>query len=69
MILNHLYGAVDKPELKVVDVFMFRLRKKLSAVSGGEKFIDTILSRGYIMRDTVGISNNEIEAFTQVTAA
>ena len=69
MILNHLYGQVDEPLLKVIDVFIFRLRKKLSAISGGQNFIDTIWGRGYIVQDTVGTSDNEVEAVTRISAA
>src|SRR3954463_3370552 len=30
MFLNHLYGGMDEPELKIIDVFVCKLRKKLS---------------------------------------
>ena len=29
MFLNHLYGGMDEPELKIIDVFICKLRKKL----------------------------------------
>jgi len=35
MFLNHLYGGMDEPELKIIDVFICKLRKKLSAATGG----------------------------------
>jgi two-component system cell cycle response regulator CtrA len=50
MFLNHLYGGVDEPELKIIDVFVCKLRKKLSSATGGEKFIDTVWGRGYVLR-------------------
>jgi len=51
MFLNHLYGGVDEPELKIIDVFICKLRKKLSSASGGEIFIDTVWGRGYVLRE------------------
>ena len=50
MFLNHLYGGMDEPELKIIDVFICKLRKKLSA-TGGEKYIHTIWGRGYVLRE------------------
>jgi len=51
MFLNHLYGGLDEPELKIIDVFVCKLRKKLSSASGGENFIDTVWGRGYVLRE------------------
>ena len=51
IVLNHLYGGMDEPELKIIDVFICKLRKKLSQVSGGESYIDTVWGRGYVLRD------------------
>lgn len=51
MFLNHLYGGVDEPELKIIDVFICKLRKKLSSATGGEIFIDTVWGRGYVLRE------------------
>ena len=42
MFLSHLYGGMDEPELKIIDVFMCKLRKKLAAVSGGAEYIETV---------------------------
>ena len=33
MFLNHLYGGMDEPELKIIDVFICKLRKKLANAS------------------------------------
>ncbi|MCV2876832.1 response regulator transcription factor [Rhodobacteraceae bacterium XHP0102] len=51
MFLNHLYGGMDEPELKIIDVFICKLRKKLSEASGGENHIETVWGRGYVLRD------------------
>ncbi|MFP1645676.1 response regulator transcription factor CtrA [Pontitalea aquivivens] len=51
MFLNHLYGGMDEPELKIIDVFICKLRKKLAEVTGGENYIETVWGRGYVLRD------------------
>ncbi len=51
MFLNHLYGGMDEPELKIIDVFICKLRKKLSVATGGENYIETVWGRGYVLRD------------------
>jgi len=51
MFLNHLYGGMDEPELKIIDVFICKLRKKLSEATGGETNIETVWGRGYVLRD------------------
>ena len=56
MFLNHLYGGMDEPELKIIDVFICKLRKKLSAATGGENYIETVWGRGYVLRDLPGSS-------------
>ena len=69
MIMDHLYHGANQPALRIVDVFVCKLRKKLSALSGGETFIDTIRGRGYVMRDIVAMSENEVRAVTHRAAA
>ena len=54
MFLNHLYGGIDEPELKIVDVFICKLRKKLSAATKGTNYIETVWGRGYVLRDPAG---------------
>ena len=54
MFLNHLYGGMDEPELKIIDVFICKLRKKLSVATGGENYIETVWGRGYVLRDPQG---------------
>jgi two-component system cell cycle response regulator CtrA len=53
MFLNHLYGGMDEPELKIIDVFVCKLRKKLSTATGGEHYIETVWGRGYVLRDPI----------------
>jgi two-component system, cell cycle response regulator CtrA len=53
MFLNHLYGGMDEPEPKIIDVFVCKLRKKLSRATGGENYIETVWGRGYTLRDPV----------------
>ncbi len=48
--LNHLYGGMDEPEVKIIDVFICKLRKKLSQAGAGN-VIGTVWGRGYMMRD------------------
>jgi two-component system, cell cycle response regulator CtrA len=51
MFLNHLYGGMDEPELKIIDVFICKLRKKLATATGGANYIETVWGRGYVLRD------------------
>ncbi len=51
MFLNQLYGGLDEPELKIIDVFICKLRKKLANATGGEHYIETVWGRGYVLRD------------------
>src|SRR5271167_5128760 len=54
MFLNHLYGGMDEPELKIIDVFICKLRKKLANASSGDNYIETVWGRGYVLRDPAG---------------
>ena len=49
MFLNQLYGGMDEPEVKIIDVFICKLRKKLADASGGRNYIETVWGRGYRM--------------------
>ena len=51
MFLNHLYGGMDEPELKIIDVFICKLRKKLASASNGKDYIETVWGRGYVLRE------------------
>ena len=51
MFLNHLYGGMDEPEVKIIDVFICKLRKKLAEATDGSNYIETVWGRGYVLRD------------------
>jgi two-component system, cell cycle response regulator CtrA len=59
MFLNHLYGGMDEPELKIIDVFICKLRKKLATATGGDNYIETVWGRGYVLCDP---QNDELES-------
>jgi two-component system cell cycle response regulator CtrA len=60
--LNHLYNGMDEPEIKIIDVFICKLRKKLEEASGGLNYIETVWGRGYVLRDPEAQSEDEIIA-------
>jgi two-component system, cell cycle response regulator CtrA len=62
MFLNHLYGGMDEPELKIIDVFICKLRKKLSEATAGQNFIETVWGRGYVLRDPVNSAPQRLAA-------
>jgi two-component system, cell cycle response regulator CtrA len=49
--LNHLYGGMDEPGMKIIDVFVCKLRQKLAEATGGRHYIKTVHGRGYTMCD------------------
>jgi two-component system, cell cycle response regulator CtrA len=51
MFLSQLYGGMDEPEIKIIDVFMCKVRKKLAVASGGKDYIETVWGRGYLLRE------------------
>jgi two-component system cell cycle response regulator CtrA len=51
MFLNHLYGGMDEPDQKIIDVFICKLRKKIANASGGRDYIETVWGRGYVLRE------------------
>ncbi len=55
--LNHLYGGMDEPEMKIIDVFICKLRKKLQ-LAGADNMIGTVWGRGYILREPAGTSSS-----------
>ena len=61
MFLNHHYGGMDEPELKIIDVFICKLRKKLSEASDGDNRIDTVWGRGYVLRDPEPEQNADVQ--------
>jgi two-component system cell cycle response regulator CtrA len=62
--LNHLYGGMDEPEMKIIDVFVCKLRKKL-ALAGAGNVIGTVWGRGYTVREPAA----EPVAARELTAA
>jgi two-component system cell cycle response regulator CtrA len=52
MCLNHLYNGLREPEVKIIDVFICKLRKKLAAAAHGDNQIETVWGGGYMLRDT-----------------
>ena len=63
MFLDHLYGGIDEPELKIIDVFICKLRRKLALAGGGEHYIETVWGRGYVLKepDTKALEGAEAE--------
>ena len=51
MFLNHLYGGMDEPEVKIIDVFICKLRKKIADMTDGDNYIETVWGRGYVLRE------------------
>ena len=51
MMMNHLYGGLDEPEVKIIDVYVCKLRKKLAMAGGGEAYIATVWGRGYMVTE------------------
>jgi two-component system cell cycle response regulator CtrA len=69
MLLNHLYRGMDEPELKIIDVFVCKLRKKLAQATGGEQYIETVWGRGYGLRDPAPMSAVKLVARPEDLAA
>jgi two-component system cell cycle response regulator CtrA len=69
MFLNHLYGGMDEPELKIIDVFVCKLRKKLATACGGENYIETVWGRGYVLRDPPPAKSGSSRADKQAATA
>jgi two-component system cell cycle response regulator CtrA len=51
MFLDHVYGGVDEPDPKIIDVYVCKLRKKLARTAGGSRCIEPVWGRGYTLRD------------------
>ena len=62
MFLTNLYGGMDEPEMKIIDVFICKLRKKLASASVGKNYIETILGRGYVLRQPMDEPDVKISA-------
>ena len=59
--LNHLYGGMDEPEMKIIDVFICKLRKKL-AQAGVDGLIGTVWGRGYVLRAPQDVQERRVAA-------
>jgi two-component system cell cycle response regulator CtrA len=62
MFLTNLYGGMDEPEIKIIDVFICKLRKKLANASFGKNYIETVWSRGYSLRQLTNDEGVKISA-------
>jgi two-component system cell cycle response regulator CtrA len=60
---------MDEPELKIIDVFVCKLRKKLSSATGGSNYIETVWGRGYVLRDPAPSENEKTELEPQAATA
>ena len=63
--LNHLYGGMDEPEMKIIDVFVCKLRKKL-AQAGAGNLIGTVWGRGCMIREPAPVE--PVASLTQAHA-
>ena len=59
MFLNHLYNGMDEPEVKIIDVFVCKLRKKIEKMTDGENYIETVWGRGYVLREPTGAGSSQ----------
>lgn len=59
MLMSQLYGGVDEPSIKIIDVFICKLRKKLSDALDGNCPIQTVWGRGYLMKDPAESTTSE----------
>jgi two-component system cell cycle response regulator CtrA len=62
MFLTNLYGGMDEPEIKIIDVFICKLRKKLASASNGKNYIETVWGRGYVLRQPTDREEVKISA-------
>jgi two-component system cell cycle response regulator CtrA len=69
MFLNHLYGGMDEPELKIIDVFICKLRRKLAEALGDDDYIETVWGRGYVLRDPTPASSESATKTIPTTTA
>jgi two-component system cell cycle response regulator CtrA len=60
--LNHLYGEMDEPEAKIIDVFVCKLRKKLAAFTAGRNYIETVWGQGYLIRSSDKFDDDKLVA-------
>jgi two-component system cell cycle response regulator CtrA len=63
MFVNHLYGGVNEPAHKIIDVFICKLRKKLAQATGGEHLIQTVWGRGFVLREPAHVQRKRGAGF------
>ena len=51
VLMSQIYGGMDEPQPKIIDVFISKLRKKLAQASQGKNYIQTVWGRGYMLRE------------------
>lgn len=66
MFLNHLYNGMDEPEVKIIDVFVCKLRKKIEKMTDGENYIETVWGRGYVLREPNAASSTPPKVANEV---
>ena len=49
-LISHIHGDGESPDNRAMDVFMHDLRRKLAAACEGDRFIETVRDRGYLMQ-------------------
>jgi len=69
MFLNHLYNGMDEPEIKIIDVFVCKLRKKLADAADGTNYIETVWGRGYMLKDYESQTSDEDSLRTRIVGA
>jgi two-component system cell cycle response regulator CtrA len=62
VIMNHLYNDMEEPEIKIIDVFVCKLRKKLADASSGKTYIETVWGRGYVWRQPIDERQVQVSA-------
>ena len=58
--ISHIYGGINEPDSKIIDVFVCKLRRKLEKSGLKNARIDTVWGQGYVLRDED--EENEAEA-------
>ena len=51
MFVSHLYGSIEEPYPGVINLYVFKLRKKLAAACCGDNYIETVWGQGYVLLD------------------
>lgn len=49
--LSQVYGGMDEPEIKIIDVFLCKIRQKIKKITGNETYIHTVWGRGYTLEE------------------